>query len=381
MSELRRDTVTHVSGVCAAQALAITTAILSPLAVGSLIIGLEIGEVEAGALITAELLVLGTTSILMAPLGVRIPYRILALAGGIMVISGHGGAATATGLNELYPWRLLAGIGCGCLLATVNAAIAQARNPDLLYGLAWAAAYSFSSVMAIAITENNELVTYQVLYGALAITQLLLLPLLWFVPDHGNPRTSISLPAGSIRAGCMLMAGIILMGVSVMVYYAFLERLAAQIGAAPAAAGRIVAAAQVAGIVGGLLAAPVARRFGLTVGLCAATILHALAISLAVWTSSVLTLGIIAFFEAVLFIIMIPLMLTLAAGIDDKGRWAATAGGVFVLSTALGPFFGALLIQQAGYDAIAWVQWPAALLAVTIFTRVATTRQRQAEQV
>ena len=87
-----------------------------------------------------------------------------------------------------------------------------------------------------------------------------------------------------------------------------------------------------------------------------------------------MVLGIIAFFEAVLFIIMIPLMLTLAAGIDDKGRWAAIAGGVFVLSTALGPVFGALLIEETGYEAIAWIQWPAAVLAVIIFARVNRSR-------
>ena len=93
-------------------------------------------------------------------------------------------------------------------------------------------------------------------------------------------------------------------------------------------------------------------------------------ITLAIWTDSVALLGIIAFFEAVLFIIMVPLMLALAAGIDAKGRWAAIAGGVFVLSTALGPVFGALLIEQTGYAAIAWIQWPAALAAIIIFAWV-----------
>ena len=105
-------------------------------------------------------------------------------------------------------------------------------------------------------------------------------------------------------------------------------------------------------------------------GLCAVSILHALTITLAVWTDSVFVLGAVAFFEAVLFIIMIPLMLTLAAGIDTKGRWAAIAGGVFVISTAIGPVVGAFLIEETGYDAIAWMQWPAVLLAVGIFVRV-----------
>ncbi len=365
-----RDPVRHIAGACSAQVLAISAVILSPLAVGGLIIGLDIGEVQAGALVTVELLVMGSVSILVAPLGVKIPYRIMALAGGILLIAGHAGAAQAVSLNDLYPWRILAGVGCGCMAATVNAAIAQARAPERLYGLAWAMAYLFTSVIAILITESRDMVTYDVVYGYLAVSLLAFLPLLWFVPERRAGPTSLSLPAGSMVAGCILMAGIVVIGVSMMAYYAFLERLAVQLGATSAATGRIVAAAQVAGIVGGLLAAPVAAKLGLVRGLGAASLLHAFMITLAIWTDSVALLGIIAFFEAVLFIIMVPLMLALAAGIDAKGRWAAIAGGVFVLSTALGPVFGALLIEQTGYAAIAWIQWPAALAAIIIFAWV-----------
>ena len=323
---------------------------------------------------TAEFLVMGITSILVAPVSVKIPYRMLALAGGILLLTGHACSATATGLDELYPWRIMAGMGCGCLAAAVNAAIAQARAPDRLYGLAWAAGYTFTAIFAVVVTESNDLVTYDIVFGSLAVSLLIFLPLLWFVPEHGNAPASLSLPSDSIRPGSILMVALIVLGVSMMAYYAFLERLAVQIGASAAETGRIVAGAQVAGIIGGLLAAPVARRLGLVAGLCTVSILHALTITLAVWTDSVIVLGLVAFFEAVLFIIMIPLMLTLAAGIDARGRWAAIAGGVFVLSTAIGPVIGAFLIEETGYDAIAWIQWPAVLLAVGIFIWVNRSR-------
>ena len=374
MSDTSRDPLRHILSTCAAQALAFSPAILSPLTVGGLINGLGIGEVEAGALVTAELLVMGITSILVAPVSVRIPYRLLALAGGILLLAGHACAATAAGLAELYPWRFVAGVGCGCLAAAVNAAIAQARAPDRLYGLAWAAGYTFIAIMAVVITESNDLVTYDIVFRSLAITTLIFLPLLWFVPDHGNASASLSLPSDSIRAGSLLMIGIIVIGVSMMAYYAFLERLAVQVGAGPAETGRIIAVAQIGGIIGGLLAAPVAGRLGLVAGLCAVSILHAVTVTLAVFTDTGIVLGVVAFFETVLFIIMIPLMLTLAAGIDTKGRWAAIAGGVFVISTAIGPVVGAFLIEETGYDAIAWMQWPAVLLAASIFILVNRSR-------
>ena len=117
-----KDPLRHILSTCAAQALAFSPAILSPLTVGGLINGLQIGEVEAGSLVNVEFLVMGITSILVAPVSVRIPYRLLALAGGILLLAGHAGAATAAGLDELYPWRITAGMGCGCLAAAVNAA-------------------------------------------------------------------------------------------------------------------------------------------------------------------------------------------------------------------------------------------------------------------
>lgn len=366
----QRDPARLIAGVCAAQLLAISVVILSPLVVGGLITGLEIGEVEAGALITVELLVMGGVSVLVAPLSVRVSYRIMALTGAVLLIAGHAGAALAVYLNELYPWRILAGTGCGLLAATVNAAIAQSRAPARLYGLSWAAAYIFTTLMALLITADNDVVTHDTVYGCLAVALLLFLPLLWFVPRHNAVPVSLSLPAGSISAGCLLMLGITVIGISMMAYYAFLERLAVRIGASAAETGHIVAAAQVAGIIGGLLAAPVAARLGLVRGLCLASALHALMITLAVWTDSVAALTAIAFFEAVLFITMMPLILTLAATIDDKGRWAAIASGVFVLSTAVGPVIGALLITSTGYNAIAWIQWPALVLALIIFVRV-----------
>ena len=365
-----RDPIRHVFGTCAAQIFAIAAAILSPLTVGGLIIGLGIGEIEAGTLITTELLVMGATSIIIGPMMVRIPHHLLAIAGGVILVMANALSVFSTDLAALYPWRILAGFGCGCLAATVNASIAQARAPVLLYGLAWSAAYTVTATLAVVITETNNVVTYDIVFGWQAASLLLFLPLLWLIPRYGGESAPATFPRDSVRSGCILMLGMLFIGVSMMAYYAFLERLAVLAGARAFETGRIIAAAQVAGIVGGLLAAPVAGRFGLITALVVATALHATAVTIAIWTDQVIVLGIAAFCEAVLFIMMTPLILTLAAGIDKKGRWAAIAGGVFFLSTALGPVIGAVLIEGIGYEAIAWFQWLATLPSIYIFIYV-----------
>ena len=257
-----RDPILDIVGTCATQIGAIATPIISPLIIGGLIVGLSVGEMEAGSLITVELLVMGITSILIAPFMVRLPHHLLALAAALVLIVSLVFSARATGISELYTWRILGGLGGGCLVATVNAAIAQARAPTLLYGLAWATAYMTTAILTVVITETNDLISFDIVYKYLAIAIFLALPLLWLVPRHGGESTPAPLPANSISIGCLLMLGIMIIGISMMAYYAFIGQLAVQIGANTAQTGRIVAVAQIAGIVGGLSAAPLANRLG-----------------------------------------------------------------------------------------------------------------------
>ncbi len=365
-----RDSLSHILGTCAAQIGAITTPILSPLIIGGLIVGLDLGEVEAGSLITVELLVIGVTSMLIAPLVARYPHHILAISGALLLVVAQHFSGKADDLSTLYTWRILAGLAGGCLMATANAAIARAKSPTLLYGLAWAAGYSATAAMAIGITTSNDIVTFDIVYRWLTLCIAIAIPLMWFVPRHGATETIKGLPAGTWLPGILLMTGILLIGISMMAYYAFLERIAVNIDASSEQTGQIIAAAQVAGIMGGLLAAPVASKLGIVKALIGASTVHALVIMLAILTSSVLVLGIAAFIEAILFIIMTPLMFSVAAQIDNKGRWAAIAGGVFVLSTAFGPIIGGLIIENISYNALAWLQPLATLPAIVFFMKV-----------
>jgi predicted MFS family arabinose efflux permease len=366
-----RDPIRDVIGTCCAQIGAITTPILSPLIIGALIVGLNIGEIEAGSLITTELFVIGLTSIVLAPFMPRLPHHILAISAALLLVVSLLLSSQANNLNELYAWRVLGGVGGGCLVATVNAAIAQSRSPTFLYGLSWAVAYTVTALLAVIISKSNDVVIYDSVYKHLALAIALTLPLLWLIPRHGGSDESHSpFPKDTISAGILLMLGISLISVSMMTYYAFLGQLAVAINATASETGWIIAAAQIAGIIGGLSAAPLAKLFGVVKALVLSVILHVAAIALAIYTDEVLILGIAAFLEATLFIIMTPLMFTLAAQIDDKGRWAAAAGGVFTLANALGPVIGAILIENIGYAAIVCVQLIAATPAILFFVRV-----------
>ena len=365
-----RDPLRDIIGTCAAQIGAIVTPILSPLIIGGLVVGLNTGEIEAGSLITVELMVLGITSIVIAPFIVRVPHHILAIAAAIILILSFVLSAVSTDIEQLYMWRILAGLAGGALMATVNAAIAQARSSTFLYGLSWAVAYTVTAILAIAITKTNDVVSYDSVYYALAIAMAIALPFLWLVPRHGGKTEAAPFPRDSIAVGCLLLCGIILIGTSMMAYYAFLVQMALNIGASAANTGWLVAIAQIGGIIGGLLASPLANKFSVIKTLVVSCLVHMCAIAIAVLTDDMIVLGLAVFAETILFITITPLMLTLAANIDKKGRWAAAAGGAFIISTAFGPIVGAALIETKGYASIAWLQVLGTLPAIYIFVRV-----------
>ncbi len=220
-----RDPLKNIIGTCAAQIGAYATPILSPLIIGGLIIGLNIGEVDAGSLITVELLVIGISGMLVAPFMGRISHRLLAMTGALLLVCGHAFSIESTELSQLYVWRILAGIGGGLLTATVNAAIARAKSPTRLYGLAWAAGYMATAILALLVTSTNDVVVYSTVYSYLLVTVLIVLPLMWLLPTLGALEKNEGFASASIASGCLLMLGIILIGISMMSYYAFLGQL------------------------------------------------------------------------------------------------------------------------------------------------------------
>jgi len=363
-----RDPFKDIVGTCAAQTAAMSLSILSPLILGAMIISFGVGEAEAGGLVTLELLVIGVTSMLLAPALTKLPLHSLAIVGSIIMLIFNVLSAEKTGFSELYGLRVAAGIGGGMVVATVNAAIARSRAPVLLYGVSWAVVYLFTAAVAIAMSQNE--LTYPSAIRWCALVLAVVLPMLWLLPRGKQERALTTLPAGTGVIGCGLLLGLALIGSSMMAYYAFVERLADAIGASASARGVIVAGVQIGGIIGGAIAAPVAARFGVVKALLVAVTLHAAMIIIAVSAADVLEMGIAAFCEAVLFILMIPLMLALAGELDREGRWAAAAGGTLVLSTAIGPLLGGMLIETVGYGALAWIQIGAVVPALAMLAWV-----------
>lgn len=367
MTTIDKDSTRYVVAVAVLHIAALSLPILSPLIIGGIITSLGAGEVEVGLLITVELLVMGGVSIAMAPVTVRFPAHLIALVGGVIIIVGYYLSSTAQVFNDLYPWRILSGVGNGILISINYAVAARGKRPAFLYGIGWMSVYIFTAAFAILITSLNDQLHHAIVYRWLSIAMVLVLPFYFLLPKTTAESVSLKLPEGTLLTGSALMIGILLVGSGMMAYYAFLERISMSINGNTAHAGVIIALAQVGGIVGAGLAVLASNRYGLLRPLLVITGVHAICLSVATFTSSIYLLGIAAFAEAVAFIMYTPLVNGLVAEVDRQGRWAAIAAGVFVISTGIGPVVGGVVAESTGYATLGVLNIIVAIPAIFLF--------------
>ena len=377
MTAIEKDPPSYVAAVAVLHISALYLLILAPLIVGGLITGLQATEVEVGLLVTLELLVAGAASMLMSPVTVRVPAHMIAMAAGVLVIIGNYMSSGAVDLNGIYPWRVVSGLGMGMLLAINNAVGARGKRPAVLYGIGWFSVYIFTAGFAILMTTLHDQLHHSTVYLWLTMTMIVLFPFYFLLPKTTGKTESLAVPKESLLPGLMLMVSVSLIVSAMMAYYAFLERIAMNISGNTAHAGIVVALSQIGGIVGAGLAVPLSIRYGIMKPLVVVTALHAVFIVVACATDSIYILGIVAFAEAVGFIMYTPLIYALVAEVDRQGRWAAIAGGVFVLSSAIGPLVGGYFAETSGYILVSVFNIAAAVPAIILCIQVGRRVIRQ----
>ena len=356
--------------ICAGNAGAYAIVNTSPLTLGALKQGLGLDAAAAGALLTAALLTMGGVALAVAPLLTGARKRRAALAGAGILVSGEVAAALCESGSWMTLWMLFIGLGTGVLLAAINAIIATTAAPDRLYGYALTSAYAIAALLVFGLAPAIEVAGHHGAFAVLAAFSLALLPLLRGLPLEAvawqrTPAAVGALP--SRRGGLALLVGLFVIGVPMMGFYAFIEGLGARLGLAPAAIARVFAAQQVASVAGALLAARLGLRCGLRASIFAATLLHTLAIATAVLGdgATAYAAGVVA--EGFSFLFLLPVLFTLAARLDPKGRWAAAANGALFVATGLAPALVGVLIEARGYDAIAWLMAAATPLGLLAF--------------
>jgi MFS family permease len=228
----------------------------------------------------------------------------------------------------------------------------------------WFVAAALGPVMAKAV----GVASFTGAYAVWMVLALLTAPLVLGIA-HRNPvgGDDSLVPDSSMAVGTVHLAGIVVVGLAMMAYFAFVERLSEHVGFTLQQTGILFAAISIAGALGAGLASLHGDRYGLVRPLLIGTAVHAAAIVVAVASGNRWLFAAGAMLEGVSFMYLLAYQLAMAATFDANGKWAAAASGAMIGSTGFGPYVGGAIITAYGFPALNWLIVGTALVAIAAF--------------
>ena len=327
-----------------------------PLLVGAVIDGLGLDARQAGLLGSAEIGAMAAASLLLAPRVGSISRRRVALVSAVVIAAAHALSTLPSGFAPLLSLRLVAGLGEGCLYATVNAAIASSQDPDRLYARVTVVVALVAAALFVAIPWAIDYAGHRGAFGSLAGVAVLVVPLLLWLPRTATAGAHAEILGGGFLGGPSLavLSSAFVLSLGEGAIWTFVERIGGHVGLSIEAIGIVLAVTTLVGISGAALAAWLGTRLGRTVplalgmgaiGLSAMVLGHAA-------TPAAYMAAELAYNTAYLFVA--PFLLGTAAAVDAQGRVAAATGGIVLVGGAVGPAVAGSVVAWGSFPPLAW---------------------------
>ena len=345
----------------------------SPLLVGAIVDGLGLNERQAGAVITAELLVLAGTTVVLAAWMTRVSIRKLALVGISIAVAANLLTTTADSYASLLLFRGLAGFGSAFAVAAGNATIAGSEDPQKTYAHMLILMGPALLVIMSGVGFAAEHWGLPGAYAFMALWLALMLPVLTKLP-HAARREERAVAAGPVPwgFGLVAVAAVGLFTVGDGATWSMSERIGANLQIDPAAAGRILGmSALVGGLSGSVLSTAVGWRIGRAAPLVIWMLLAIAFTQLLTRTSTELFYVLAAIGYQGSFYFVTSYFYGNAGDLDPSGRVSVAASGVAMAGGAIGPFLGGHLVLDHGFPAIANFVVVNAAIVVTLSVVVA----------
>ena len=322
------------------------TAGVSPLLVGAFVDDLGFTEAAAGSLVTIEMTAMCVAAILLANPLSRTSRRKWASIGAVVTVIGQSISPFCTDFQLFAVIRSVTGLGEGICFATSSAAAAGTAEPDRLFAqviffemILWGILLAVLPVVILPYGCTG-------LFWTLAILTVMVMPFMAWLPDpdrsqHNGQKDKTP----HMKTGVTAMIAFAVISVTGSAVWSLSERIGLKAGFDLKAVGMILGIATIAGIAGSGAAAWMGIRWGrrlpLFFGIGASTV--AMVMITAIYEPVSFTVNQVLWGVAYAF--MTPYMMGLAATLDSLGRWTATASGVMMGASALGPIMGGTLIN------------------------------------
>ena len=343
-----------------------------PIQIGATSDGLGLDPAQAGLLGTLELLGLALTSIVMASLVTRVSWRHMAMSGLLLAMTAQFLSALTGTYLMLGLFRLLAGVGSGCVLAAFNTVIAVSRDPERVYGRVTAVMASVFVLLLLALPHALTTGGYRLVYLSLAVLVAAAVPLVLKLPHAKSVGAERSTDVGRIpwSIATLLFVAMTLVYVTQGGIYSSSERIGTLLGIAPGTIGLMLGASTVAGVCGAGLAGWIGTRWGRVLPLLIGVVLSGVA-SLTIafaGTAGGYLFGLLLY--GGVFMFTSPYVLGAAAALDPSARLATMAIGYQLIAYGLGPVVFGLTAREASYAATGWPALAACVVAAGLLVPV-----------
>ncbi len=345
-------------------------------------------EAAVGLMMSNEVMAYALTALFLAGPVSRFPRARIALTGAAIVFLSNIVAGYTDNFEVLRFARLAAGFGGGMIGAAGTAAAASSLNPQRMFAVV-------SVCWGLVAVAPPILIPYATVpfgamggYWGLAAAVLVISPLFYWLPDPPRDhQAEVDLQAKMAgltpmerfaeRLGVrgaphksfaiIAMIALFIFEIGQGAIQVFLEQFGLRAGLHEIRIGEILGIAAFVGLIGGVVAAWLADRFGnLRPALVGIALNAVTAASMAIWLSPV-AFGVLYFGWNASFYFVVPYILGIMSDMDKKGRWAVATEAVWWLGAAPGPAVGGYVVKEAGYPGLAALTVGVGLAAMLIF--------------
>jgi len=363
--------VRNTVALAAAYTLVMTLPNVLPIFVVVLMNDLALAEEQAGRLLTAELVMLAATPVLLSPLAPRVSVRAVLLMGSSAALLAHLLSIATQDPDVLLALRMFAGFSVGLIFLGVGRVSALMPDPVRLYGILNSTGVLVAILLFMISPRIIEVHGLAGAYGMLVAITATAVPLvaLFRWSDRPVSKTRQPLPA-TARQLVLLVAGLTLAVGPYMAMYSFSEPIAIGVGLTSRRFVLFLAVVQGLCLLATASASWCGLRFGmvrpLLFSLCGCALFGVIALN-----TTVIWIFLSAFLLTnMCFLFSVSYQLGVGAVLDESGRVASLAGGVFYMGAAVSPFLGGFLITRFGYSSLAFALICGCVLGFIAFARV-----------
>jgi predicted MFS family arabinose efflux permease len=335
----------------------------------------QLYSLENGAFFTTILLASG-------PLA-RVSRVRTALLGVLLYVVGNVASAYAGSLDALLLARVLAGVGSGLVGAAGTASAASAIAPERVFAIITVVHNLLLSAQFKALPYVLEEADPSGGYLLMAGAGVVMMPFFfWLLPPRSNGDASeglvtLLLAAPNRRLAVVALLGIFIYETAQSGVFAFVDQLGIRAGIDKYARGDALSVTGLVGLVGGVFAFWVGRRFGriwpILIGM-GGNVAAAVGLTLCEGAAAYVALNLL---WNVAYNFLSPYVMGALAAMDDRGRWAVAGEALWNGGTVPGPWIAGNLVERGGYLPLAGLSLFTGAVCMAMYTVVLRRLQKQ----